>query len=240
MLNFNKSLHQDKEITMDYALNYRTPAEINSGMIRVYNNMAQAVIVSMIVSALIASDAAAMAFLFTGIMKWIVIFAPLAAIFAVGYVLGNNPSLFVAKSCLFGFAALMGLSFATIFIVYTTASIASAFFGAAILFLTMSAYGYFTKQSLDSLGKYLIVALIAIIITSIVNIFIGSSLLQTIISAAAVVIFLGLTAYDTQKIREQLMESDGPAIEVMGALTLYLDFINLFLSLLQLFGDRKE
>lgn len=225
---------------MEYALTYKTPAEINSGMIRVYNNMALAVVTSMIVSALVASNSALMTFLFTGIVKWIVVFAPLAAIFAVGYVLGNNPSKSTAQLCLHGFAAIMGLSFATIFVIYTTASVASAFFGAAILFVTMSAYGYFTRQSLDSVGKYLIVALIAIIITSIVNIFIGSSLLQTIISAAAVVIFLGLTAYDTQKIREQLMESDGPAIEVMGALTLYLDFINLFLSLLQLFGDRKE
>jgi len=225
---------------MDYALPYRTPTEINDSMIRVYNNMALAVVTSMIVSGLVSSNIALMAFLFTGIMKWIVIFAPLAAIFAVGFILSTNPSRPVALLCLHGFAALMGLSFATIFVVYTTASIASAFFGAAILFATMSMYGYFTKQSLDSLGKYLFVALIAIIITSIVNIFIGSSLLQTIISAAAVVIFLGLTAYDTQKIREQLMESDGPAIEVMGALTLYLDFINLFLSLLQLFGDKKE
>jgi len=225
---------------MDYALTYKTPAEINSGMIRVYNNMALAVITSMIVSALVSSNTALMTFLFTGIVKWIVIFAPLAAIFAVGYVLGNNPSKSTAQFCLHAFAALMGLSFATIFVIYTAASIASAFFGAAILFLTMSGYGYFTKQSLDSLGKYLIVALIAIIITSVVNIFIGSSLLQILISAVAVVVFLGLTAYDTQKIREQLMESDGPAIEVMGALTLYLDFINLFLSLLHLFGDRKE
>lgn len=225
---------------MEYALNYKTPAEINSSMIRVYNNMALAVVTSMIVSALVSSNSALMTFLFTGIVKWIVIFAPLAAIFAVGYVLGNNPSKSTAQLCLHGFAAIMGLSFATIFVIYTAASVASAFFGAAILFVTMSGYGYFTKQSLDSVGKYLIVALIAIIITSIVNIFIGSSLLQTLISAAAVVIFLGLTAYDTQKIREQLMESDGPAIEVMGALTLYLDFINLFLSLLQLFGDRKE
>jgi FtsH-binding integral membrane protein len=225
---------------MEYALPYKTASEINDAMIRVYNNMALAVITSMVVSYLVSSNAAVMAFLFTGIVKWIVLFAPLAAIFAVGYVLGNNPSKSVAQLCLHGFAALMGLSFATIFVVYTSASIASAFFGAAILFATMSVYGYFTKQSLDSLGKYLIVALIAIIITSIVNIFIGSSLLQTIISAVAVVVFLGLTAYDTQKIREQLMESDGPAIEVMGALTLYLDFINLFLSLLHLFGDRKE
>jgi len=225
---------------MEYALSYRTPAEINSSMLRVYNNMALAVITSMVVSGLVASNTALMAFLFTGIVKWIVVFAPLAAVFAVGYVLSSNPSRPVALMCLHGFSALMGLSFATIFVVYTAASIASAFFGAAVLFGTMSVYGYFTKQSLDSLGKYLFVALIAIIITSIVNIFIGSSLLQTIISAAAVVIFLGLTAYDTQKIREQLMESDGPAIEVMGALTLYLDFINLFLSLLQLFGDKKE
>jgi FtsH-binding integral membrane protein len=225
---------------MEYALPYKTASEINDAMIRVYNNMALAVITSMVVSYLVSSNAAVMAFLFTGIVKWIVLFAPLAAIFAVGYVLGNNPSKSVAQLCLHGFAALMGLSFATIFVVYTSASIVSAFFGAAVLFATMSVYGYFTKQSLDSLGKYLIVALIAIIITSIVNIFIGSSLLQTIISAVAVVIFLGLTAYDTQKIREQLMESDGPAIEAMGALTLYLDFINLFLSLLHLFGDRKE
>jgi FtsH-binding integral membrane protein len=225
---------------MEYALPYKTASEINDAMIRVYNNMALAVVTSMVVSYLVSSNTALMAFLFTGIVKWIVIFAPLAAIFAVGYVLGNNPSKPTAQLCLHGFAAIMGLSFATIFAVYTAASIASAFFGASVLFCVMSVYGYFTKQSLDSLGKYLIVALIAIIITSIVNIFIGSSLLQTIISAAAVVIFLGLTAYDTQKIREQLMESDGPAIEVMGALTLYLDFINLFLSLLHLFGDRKE
>jgi FtsH-binding integral membrane protein len=225
---------------MEYALPYKTASEINTAMSRVYGNMAMAVFTSMIVSMLVASNAALMAFFFTGIVKWIVIFAPLAAIFAVGYVLGNNPSKSTAQLCLHGFAALMGLSFATIFVIYTAASIASAFFGAAVLFCIMSVYGYFTKQSLDSVGKYLFVALIAIIITSIVNIFIGSSLLQTVISAAAVVIFLGLTAYDTQKIREQLMESDGPAVEVMGALTLYLDFINLFLSLLHLFGDRKD
>jgi FtsH-binding integral membrane protein len=225
---------------MEYALPYKTASEINSAMGRVYGNMAMAVFTSMIVSMLVASNATLMTFFFTGIVKWIVIFAPLAAIFAVGYVLGNNPSKSTAQLTLHGFAALMGLSFATIFVIYTAASIASAFFGAGVLFCVMSVYGYFTKQSLDSLGKYLIVALIAIIITSIVNIFIGSSVLQTVISAAAVIIFLGLTAYDTQKIREQIMESDGPAVEVMGALTLNLDFINLFLSLLQIFGVKKE
>ncbi len=225
---------------MEYALPYRTATEINSAMGRVYGNMALAVITSMIVSMFVASNAALMAVFFTGIVKWIVIFAPLAAIFAVGYVLGTNPSKTTAQLCLHGFAALMGLSFATIFVVYTTASIVNAFLGAAVLFAVMSGYGYFTKQSLDSFGKYLMVGLIAIIVVGIINIFIGSSALQMFVSAAAVLIFLGLTAYDTQKIREQIMESSSPAVEVMGALTLYLDFINLFLSLLHLFGGRRE
>jgi hypothetical protein len=225
---------------MEYALPYKTATEINSAMGRVYGNMALAVVTSMIVSMFVASNAALMAFFFTGIVKWIVIFAPLAAIFGVGYVLGNNPSKTTAQLCLHGFAALMGLSFATIFVMYTTASIVNAFLGAAVLFGVMSFYGYFTKQSLDSFGKYLMVGLIAIIIVSIINIFIGSSTLQMFVSAAAVLIFLGLTAYDTQKIREQIMESSSPATEAMGALTLYLDFINLFLSLLHLFGGRRE
>jgi FtsH-binding integral membrane protein len=219
---------------------YKSAEEINTAMGRVYGNMCMAVITSMIVSMFIASNAALMTFLFTGIMKWVVIFAPLAAIFGVGYVLGNNPSKPVALACLHGFAAVMGLSFSTIFITFTTASIAGAFLSAAILFAILSGYGYFTKQSLDSIGKYLFIALIAIIISSIINIFLGSSLLSLIINAVAVIVFLGLTAYDTQKIREQLMEDSSTSVEVMGALTLYLDFINLFLSLLQLFGNRND
>jgi FtsH-binding integral membrane protein len=134
----------------------------------------------------------------------------------------------------------MGLSFAMIFAVFTMGSIVSAFMSAAILFAVMSGYGYFTKQSLDSLGKFMFVGLIAIIIASIVNIFIGSTVMQMVISALAVIIFLGLTAYDTQKIREMVSVDTSPAVEVSGALTLYMDFINLFLNLLQLFGGRKD
>ena len=218
---------------------YRSAGELNSAMGRVYGHMSLAVIVSMIVSYFVGTSPELLAFFFTGVMKWIVIFAPLAAIFGVAMVLGNNPSKGVAQLCLHGFAALMGLSMATIFAVFTMGSIVSAFMGAAILFGVMSGYGYFTKRSLDSVGKFMFVGLIAIVLASIVNIFIGSTVMQMVISALAIVIFLGLTAYDTQKIREELSMESSDVAEVRGALTLYMDFINLFINLLQLFGDRK-
>jgi hypothetical protein len=220
-------------------VNYRSAEEVNSAMGRVYGHMSLAVIVSMIVSYFVGTSPELLQFFFTGVMKWIVIFAPLAAIFGIGIVLNNDPSKSVAQLCLHGFAALMGLSFATIFALYTMGSIVSAFMGAAILFGTMSIYGYFTKRSLESLGQFMFIGLIAICIASIVNIFIGSSVMATVISALAIIIFLGLTAYDTQQIREMVSVDSSPAVEVTGALTLYMDFINLFINLLNLFGDRK-
>jgi len=220
-------------------VNYRSAEEINSAMGRVYGHMSLAVVVSMFVSYFVGTSPELLQFFFTGVLKWIVIFAPLAAIFGVSYVLGNNPSKGVAQLCLHGFAALMGLSFATIFAVFNMGSIVSAFMGAAILFGVMSGYGYFTKKDLSSMGQMMFVGLIAIIIASIVNIFIGSTVLQMVISALAIIIFLGLTAYDTQRIREEVSVDTSPAVEVTGALSLYMNFINLFLNLLQLFGDRK-
>jgi FtsH-binding integral membrane protein len=127
-------------------INYRSAEEINSAMGRVYGHMSLAVIVSMLVSYFVGTSPELLAFFFTGILKWIVIFAPLAAIFGISMVLGNNPTKGVAQLCLHGFAALMGLSFATIFAVFTMGSIVSAFMGAAILFGVMSGYGYFTKK----------------------------------------------------------------------------------------------
>ena len=221
-------------------IDYRSAEEVNAAMGRVYGHMSVAVLVSMLVSFWIGTTPELVQFFFTGVLKWIVIFAPLAAIFGVSYVLGTNPSKGVAQLCLHGFAALMGLSFAMIFAVFTMGSIVSAFMSAAILFAVMSGYGYFTKRSLDSVGKFMFVGLIAIIIASIVNIFIGSTVMQMVISALAIIIFLGLTAYDTQKIREMVSVDTSPAVEVSGALTLYMDFINLFLNLLQLFGGRKD
>jgi FtsH-binding integral membrane protein len=218
---------------------YRSATQINSAMGRVYGHMALAVLMSMFVSYQVGSNADLMAFFFTGAMKWLVIFAPLVAILGVSFAM-EKMSKSALQFFLYGFAALMGLSFATIFVVYNMGSIVSAFMGAAILFAVMSGYGYFTKKNLDSIGQFLFVGLIAIIIASIVNIFIGSTVFQMVISAIGVIVFLGLTAYDTQKIREMVsIDNDGRA-EVAGALTLYLDFINLFLMLLQLFGGKKE
>jgi hypothetical protein len=219
---------------------YRSAAEINSAMGRVYGHMSLAVVVSMIVSWFVGSSPELLQFFFTGVMKWIVIFAPLVAILAFAFAADNfNKS--QLQLFLYGFAALMGLSMATIFAIFTMGSIVSAFMGAAILFAVMSAYGYFTRQSLDSMGKFMFVGLIAIVIASIVNIFIGSTVVQMVISALAIIIFLGLTAYDTQKIREAVsVDGDTGRQEVIGALTLYMDFINLFINLLQLFGIKKD
>ena len=227
---------------LEYSLGrYRTAEQINQAMGRVYANMFMAVIVSMITSMLVASSPALMAFFFTGFMKWVTIFLPLVAVIGVSMVLNSDPSKTVALACLHGFAAVMGLSFATIFVVFQLGSIVSAFMGAAVLFGVMSFYGYFTKKNLDSVGKFMFVGLIAIIIASIINVFIGSGTFSMVISALAIIIFLGLTAYDTQKIREEVQyEGSSGLAEVRGALTLYLDFINLFLSLLQLFGAKKE
>ena len=206
---------------------------------RVYGHMALAVLMSMFVSYQVGSNADLMAFFFTGAMKWLVIFAPLVAILAASFAM-EKMSKGALQLFLYGFAALMGLSFATIFVVYQMGSIVSAFMGAAILFAVMSGYGYFTKKNLDSIGQFLFIGLIAIIIASIVNIFIGSTVFQMVISAIGIIVFLGLTAYDTQKIREMVsIENDGRT-EIAGALTLYLDFINLFLMLLQLFGGKKD
>ena len=220
-------------------LAYRTAEQINSAMSRVYNHMGMAVLISMLTSYFVGSTPELMQFFFTGAMKWIVIFAPLVMIMAVSFT-QDQFTRSQLQMFLYGFAALMGLSTATIFAVFAMGSIVSAFMSAAILFVTMSMYGYFTKKNLDSIGQFLFVGLIAVVIASIVNIFIGSTVFQMVISAVAVMVFLGLTAYDTQKIREIVsVDNDGKA-EVMGALTLYLDFINLFISLLQLFGGRKE
>ncbi len=218
---------------------YRSATEINSAMGRVYGNMSLAVLTSMIVSGLVAASPGLMALLFGTGLKWVVMFLPLVAVLIAGFAY-ERMTKSQLQLFLHGFAAIMGVSFATIFVVFNMGSIVSAFMAAAVLFGVMSGYGYFTKRDLTSVGQFMFVGLIAIIIASIINIFIGSSVMQMVISAIAVIIFLGLTAYDTQNIRQLVsVENDGK-MEVWGALSLYLNFINIFLSLLQLFGNRND
>ena len=222
------------------ATTYANVSDINNRMISVYNNMFLAVVNSLVVSMLLASSPEAMKFLFSGFMKWIVIFSPLVMILAMTWIM-QKATYGEARAMLHVFAALMGVSLSAIFVVYTTASIVSAFMGAAVLFGTMSLWGYFTKKSLESWGSFLLVGLIAVIIASVVNVFLGNSTLQLVVSAVAIIVFLGLTAYDTQRIREavSVLEPDSKA-EILGALSLYMNFINIFTSLLQLFGGRND
>jgi FtsH-binding integral membrane protein len=219
---------------------YRSASAINEAMARVYKNMFLAVIVSMVTAGLVSSSPAVMAFFFTGFMKWVTIFAPLVFILVLSFGI-EKLNKQQATLALYSFAGVWGISMAAVFVVFTIGSIVSAFMGAAILFGVMSFYGYFTKKDLTSLGQFMFIGLIAIIIASIVNIFIGSSVGAMVISALAIIVFLGLTAYDTQNIRNMVTSADGTGKEeIIGALSLYINFINIFLSLLQLFGNRNE
>ena len=184
--------------------------------------------------------------LFSGPMKWVVMFAPLLFVFGFAAMV-NRMSASTAQTVFWVFAAVMGVSISSIFAVYTGMSIATTFFVTAIAFLGLSLYGYTTKKDLSGWGTFLIMGVIGLIVASVLNIWLQSPALQFAVSALGVLIFAGLTAYDTQKIKntylamrsvpggEEYLEKGA----VMGALNLYLDFINMFMFLLQFLGDRE-
>jgi FtsH-binding integral membrane protein len=212
---------------------------ISIAMGRVYKYMGIAVTISMI-TAYALGTVPFFAALTHSWVFWLLIFAPLLAIFPIGIVLANpNSSPLVLFSALYGFAALEGAAFAILFAHFTLGSVGFAFFSAAILFAVLSAFGYFTQRDLTELGNVLFAALIALIIAMFVNIFIGSSVSSMIISGIAIVIFAGLTAYDTQQIKTTVL-TGGLHAEIIGALELYLDFINLFVNLLQFVGEIDD
>ncbi len=242
-----------------------TAAAIDEGlrsyMLKVYNYMGIGLVVTGLVAwfahnAAITSDASAAAgqlangqmltnwgvLLYTSPLMWVIAFAPLAFVLVLSFGI-NRLSGATAQLLFWVFAAVMGLSLSSIFLVYTDASIAKVFFISAATFGAMSLYGYTTKRDLTGVGNFLIMGLIGLIIASIVNIFLASSMLDFAISAIGVLIFVGLTAYDTQKIKNSYDEGLGAEVlqkgAVMGALSLYLDFINLFMMLLRLFGNRE-
>jgi FtsH-binding integral membrane protein len=231
-------------------------------MLKVYNLMAVGLAITGIaaygISALATTTdaAAAVARLPNGILltslgaaiygsplRWVVMLAPLAVVFFLSFRV-HKMSVGAAQATFWGYAALMGLSLSSIFLVYTSQSIVQTFFITAASFGALSLYGYTTKRSLSGMGSFLIMGLFGLIIASIVNIFLASSALGFAISAIGVLIFAGLTAYDTQKIKEMYFDGDDVAVAgrkaIMGALTLYLDFINLFTFLLQFLGNRNN
>ena len=175
-------------------------------------------------------------------LRWVVMLAPLAAVFFLSFRI-QSMSVATAQTTFWVYAGLVGLSLSSIFLVYTTASISQTFFATAAAFGALSLYGYTTKRDLTAMGSFLIMGVFGIIIASLLNLFFQSGPLGLVISVLGVLLFAGLTAYDTQKIKSMYFAVGGTAMVrksvIMGALTLYLDFINMFLFLLRLFGDRR-
>jgi FtsH-binding integral membrane protein len=220
-------------------------AGLRSHMLKVYNYMASGVLLTGIVALLFSrggvDSPAAQVFLNGGILAWVLILSPLALVMILSFGI-NRISTTAAQALFWAYAVLMGLSLSTIFLVYTAGSIAETFFATSAAFAGLSLWGYTTKRDLSAMGTFLIMGLVGLIIASVINVFMQSGTMSLVISAIGVLLFAGLTAYDTQKIKSMYFAvagSDfaGKAV-VMGALTLYLDFINLFLFLLRFMGSR--
>ncbi len=242
-----KEAVQQSSVVMDEGL--------RAYMLKVYNYMATGILMTGIIALLtfkmsVVTDSSGSIVGLTQVgnaiymsgLKWLVMLAPLGIVFYMSFGI-NKMSAAKAQTTFWIFAALMGLSLSSILLVYTGMSITRVFFICSATFGAMSIYGYTTKRDLTKLGSFLMMGLIGIIIASIVNIFMKSSMMYFVISILGVLIFVGLTAYDTQKIKNMYAASDTGELmgkkAVMGALTLYLDFINLFIMLLRLFGQRR-
>ena len=248
------------EFNKDNILNKATTAKqtvvmdegLRAYMLRVYNYMGSALLVTGIVALLTfklaVESLSPLTFsplgnsIYASGLAWVVMLAPLGVVFYMSFGI-NKMSASKAQTVFWIFAALMGISLSSIFVVYTETSITRVFFITAGTFGAMSIYGYTTKRDLTKMGSFLMMGLIGIIIASVVNIFLKSSMMYFAISIIGVLVFVGLTAYDTQKIKNMYAAYDSGELmgkkAVMGALTLYLDFINLFIMLLRLFGQRR-
>lgn len=220
---------------VDYDLGLR------SYLLQVFNYMTVALGVSGLIAYGVGTSPTALAAIWGSPIKWLVMLAPIGMALGMGFLM-DRMSAHTARICLVVFAALMGLSLSSIFAVFTMASIAQVFFISATTFGTTALWGYTTKRDLSNMGTFLMMGLIGLIIAGLVNMFLQSSALQMACSAIGVLIFVGFTAYDMQQIKDGYYTAHGEELEktgVMGALNLYLDFVNIFVNLLQLMGDRK-
>ena len=212
-------------------------------MLSVYNYMASGVLLTGIVALLFANSGMAAQILGDpGILKYVIMFAPLAFVLVLSFGI-NRLSTGTAQLLFWAFATMMGLSMASIFLVYTGASIATTFFAAAAAFAGLSLFGYTTKKDLSGMGTFLIMGVVGLLVAMIINIFLQSTAMQMAISFIGVLLFAGLTAYDTQRIKSLYFEVAGTDMMgktvIMGALSLYLDFVNMFSFLLQFMGQRR-
>jgi FtsH-binding integral membrane protein len=218
-------------------------AGLRSYMLSVYNYMTSGVLLTGIVALAFALSGYAAA-VFQTPLKWVIVLAPLAFVFAMSF--GQNRfSSGQLRAMFWGFAVAMGLSLSTIFLVYSPVAIAQAFFATAAGFAALSLYGYTTKRDLSAFGTFLIIGLVGLIVASVINMFVNSGPLGLVISLVGVLLFAGLTAYDTQRTKSMYFQvaDHGELVSkavVLAALTLYLDFINMFLFILRLFGSGRD
>ncbi|WP_443970627.1 Bax inhibitor-1/YccA family protein [Sphingobium sp. CR28] len=221
-----------------------TDAGLRSYMLSIYNYMASGVLVTGIVALLFAQSGMAYQILAgPGPLKYVLMFAPLAFVLVLSFGI-NRLSTSTAQLLYWAYAVVMGLSMASIFLVYTGTSIAQTFFATAAAFAGLSLYGYTTKKDLSGFGTFLIMGVVGIIIASLINLWLQSSALSLAVSVLGVLIFAGLTAYDTQKLKDQYAyvagtDFMGKAV-IMGALNLYLDFVNMFMFLLRFMGSSRD
>ena len=211
-------------------------------MLRVFNYMGLGLVVTGLVAFVVGNTPALYVPIFNSPLKWVVMLAPLAFVLFFSFRI-HAMSAGAAQMAFWAFCAVMGLSLSSVFLVFTGASIANTFFIAAAMFGATSLYGYTTKRDLTKMGSLLMMGLIGVIIASIANIFIGSSALQFAVSIIGIIVFVGLTAWDTQTIKEQYAENfsaeSQQKMAVFGALSLYLNFVNIFQLLLNFTGERE-
>ena len=216
-------------------------AGLRSYMLKVYNYMASAVLLTGIVAMLFAGSGYAAQVMATP-LRWLIILSPLAIVFAMSFGV-NRMKESTLQALFWTFAVLMGLSMSTIFLVFTGVSIAQTFFAVTASFLGLSLWGYTTKKDLSGFGTFLIMGVVGLLVAMVINIFLQSSAMALAISAIGVLLFAGLTAYDTQRIKSMYAYVAGTDMmgktAIMGALSLYLDFINMFQFLLSFMGDRR-
>ena len=219
-----------------------TDAGLRAHMLGVFRNMGIGLVITGLVAALVGNTPVLAAAIFGTPLKWVAILAPLAFVFFFSFRMERMTTA-GARMAFYAFAAVMGVSMASIFLVFTGGSIAQAFFSTAVMFLAMALWGYTTKRDLTKMGSFLIMGLIGILVAGLINLFIGSSAMAMVISMLAVVIFTGLTAWDVQRIKSEYFYYAGHEVaekmQVMSALSLYLNFVNLFQALLNLTGERE-